>query len=155
MEQDFVTLFGKKPKVYVSPLEPGDHPTKLDKSDLLHIEGIKQYLLIIGLVQWAVQLGRLDVATATMTLSSFQAAPCKGHLEQAEHIVGYLVKNRNALVRVPTDMPDYSALEKPTLNWSQSPYLGAHEIIDPDTPPPLGKSAKCTTNYRWGEQSLG
>jgi hypothetical protein len=144
MEQDFITMFGKKPKAYVSPLEPGDHP-ELDESKLLDIEGIKQYQSIIGSAQWAVQLGRFDIATHTMTLSSFRAAPREGHLERAKRLVGYLVKNRNALVRIRTDMPDCSALQSPTLNWSRSPYDGAHEVIDPDIPPPLGKPVKCTT----------
>jgi hypothetical protein len=80
-----------------------------------------------------------------MTLSTFHAAPSEGHLERAKRLFGYLVKNRNALVRIRTDMPDCSALQSPTLNWSRSPYDGAHEVIDPDIPPPLGKSVKCTT----------
>jgi Reverse transcriptase (RNA-dependent DNA polymerase) len=69
MEQDNISMFGTKPKAYVSPLEPGDHP-EFDASDLLDFEGIKQYQSLIGSIQWAVQLGRFDVATATMTLSA-------------------------------------------------------------------------------------
>jgi Reverse transcriptase (RNA-dependent DNA polymerase) len=144
MEQDFIVMFGKKPKTYVSPLEPGDHP-ELDETELLDIEGIKQFQSIIGSAQWAVQLGRFDIATAIMTMSSFRAAPREGHLERVKRIIGYLVKNRNALVRIRTDAPDCSALQSPTLNWSRSPYDGAKEVIDPDTPPPLGKPVKCTT----------
>jgi Reverse transcriptase (RNA-dependent DNA polymerase) len=42
MEQDFTTMFGKKPKAYVSHLEPGDQ-SELDESDLLDVKGIKKY----------------------------------------------------------------------------------------------------------------
>jgi hypothetical protein len=52
MEQDFIVMFGAKPKAYVSPLEPGDHP-EFDESDLLDFEGIKQYQSLIGSIQWA------------------------------------------------------------------------------------------------------
>jgi Reverse transcriptase (RNA-dependent DNA polymerase) len=78
MEQDFIVMFGKKPKA-----QPGDHP-ELDESELLNIEGIKQFQSIIGSAQWAVQLGRFDIATSTMALSSFHAAPREGHLDCAK-----------------------------------------------------------------------
>jgi hypothetical protein len=136
MEQDYISMFGKKPKAYVSPL---------DESDLLDFEGIKQYQSLIGSIQWAVQLGRFDVATATMTLSAYRAAPHVGHLERAKHLVGYLVKNRNGLVRVRTELPDFSGIEQPNLNWSRTPYDGTREVIDPSAPEPLGKAVKCTT----------
>jgi hypothetical protein len=143
MEQDYVSMFGMKPKAYVSPLEPGNHP-EFDESDLLDFEGIKQYQSLIGLIQWAVQLGRFDVTTATMTLSAYQSAPRVGHLERAKHLIGYLVKNRNRMVGIRTELPDFSGIEQPTLNWSRTPYDGAREIIDPSAPEPLGKAVKCT-----------
>jgi Reverse transcriptase (RNA-dependent DNA polymerase) len=144
MEQDFIAMFGTKPKAYVSPLEPGDHP-EFDESDLLDFEGIKQYQSLIGSIQWAVQLGRFDVATATMTLSAYRSAPRVGHLKRAKHFIGYLVENRNGMVRVHTDLPDFSGIEQPTLNWSRTPYEGACELIDPSAPEPLGKAVRCTT----------
>jgi hypothetical protein len=33
-------------------------------------------------MQWAVSIGRLDIATAVMSLSSFRAMPRRGHLER-------------------------------------------------------------------------
>ena len=58
-----------------SPLEKGDHP-ELDDSELLDAEGIQQYQLLIGLLQWVISLGRFDIATAVMSMSSFQVLPC-------------------------------------------------------------------------------
>ncbi len=72
-------MFGHKPCTYTSPLEKGDHP-ETNESDLLDLDGIKQYQSIIGSLQWAVQLGRIDITTGVMPLSSFGAAPRKGHL---------------------------------------------------------------------------
>ena len=79
--QDFERMFGHKPRPYTSPLEKGDHP-ETNESDLLDFHGIKQYQSIIGSLQWAVQLGRIDITTAVMSLSSFRAAPRKGNLQR-------------------------------------------------------------------------
>jgi hypothetical protein len=59
-------LFGTKPKTkYSSPLAKGDH-LELDTSPELDIKGIEIFLSIIGVAQWVVSLGCLDVATAIM-----------------------------------------------------------------------------------------
>ncbi len=91
-------MFGEKPRHTVtSPLEKGDHP-ELDTSEELDVEGIKKYQSLIGAMQWAVSLGRFDVTTAVMTMSSFRAAPRKGHLERVKRIYGYLSKMRHAAI---------------------------------------------------------
>jgi hypothetical protein len=74
----FQREFGKKPKLLSLPLERGDHP-KQDTSELLDMKGVKLYQSLIGSLQWIVQLGRLDIATAIMSLSGYRAAPRKGH----------------------------------------------------------------------------
>jgi hypothetical protein len=43
---------------------------------------------LIGAMQWAASLGRIGVTTAVMTMSSFRAAPCKGHLDRVKRICG-------------------------------------------------------------------
>ena len=65
------TMFGEKPltKVHVL-LEKGDHP-ELDTSELLDQNRVQQYQSLIGSLQWAISLGRFDIATAVMSLSSF------------------------------------------------------------------------------------
>ena len=68
--QTYKRLFGENPKKYSSPLVKGDHP-ELDTSELLELEAIRIYQSLIGSLQWAVQIGRFDAGTATMTLSRF------------------------------------------------------------------------------------
>ena len=71
MVDSYVSMFGTKPSHTVtSPLEKGDHP-ELDTSDLLDEKGVAMYQSLIGSMQWAVSLGRLDISTAVMTLSGF------------------------------------------------------------------------------------
>ena len=61
---------GKEPLKAVSPLVKNDHP-ELDDSELLDLEGIKIYQSLIGALQWVIQIGRWDTATAVMSLSRF------------------------------------------------------------------------------------
>jgi hypothetical protein len=71
-------IFGEKPKTNVySPLEKGDHP-ELNVSELLDSTGITQYQSLIGSLQWAISLGRFDIATAVMTMSSYMLHQEKG-----------------------------------------------------------------------------
>jgi hypothetical protein len=106
MMMGYEQMFGEKPlsKVH-SPLEKGDHP-ELDTLELLDETGVQQFQLLIGSLQWAISLGRFDIATAVMSLSSFRALPCRGHLEQAKHICNYLYQMRHATIRFRTHEPD-------------------------------------------------
>ena len=74
MMEGYVKMFGTKPKEYDSPLEKGDH-LELDDSEELDQEDVKKYQSLIGSMQWAVSLGRIDITTAVMTMSSFRVAP--------------------------------------------------------------------------------
>jgi hypothetical protein len=75
MISTYVTLFGAKPSSkYSSPLEKGDHP-EIDDSEFLDATGIQQYQSLIGALQWSVSIGRFNVTTAVMTMSSFRAMP--------------------------------------------------------------------------------
>ena len=76
-----------------------------------------------------------------MTLSSFRAQPCKGHLERerAQRIYGYMAKYRDYCVWFRTEEPDLSAMNsKLNLDWSRSIY-GEHSDRPNDAPKPLGK----------------
>jgi len=85
MLDNYVRMFGALPKEVITPLIKGDHP-ELDATSELDIDGLKKYQSLIGALQWVVTLGRLDIAVAVMTVSSFRAAPCEGHLERAKRI---------------------------------------------------------------------
>ena len=136
-------MFGEKPsaKMY-SPLEKGDHP-ELDDSELLDAEGIQQYQSLIGSLQWAISLGRFDIATAVMSMSSFRVLPRRGHLKRLQRICGYLVKMKHAMLRYRVHEPDYSDLPSKEYDWT-SIYGDVQELIPNDAPPPLGKPVTLT-----------
>ena len=56
---------------------------QLDESPLLNEEGITHYQWIIGICQWLVTAGRLDICFAVSCLSRYTSAPREGHLELA------------------------------------------------------------------------
>ena len=131
-------MFGHSPKYYTSPLEKGDHP-EMDASPELDLEGIKKHQSLIGSAQWAVSLGRFDIATAVMTMSAFRAAPREGHMGRVKRIIGYLAKMRHGALRYRTGRPDLSALPDQPNEWKNTPYGDAKEIIPHNAPKPLGK----------------
>ena len=146
MAETYFRHFGDKPKPATSPLEKGDHP-ELDTSEELDLENIKIYQSLIGAMQWAIQIGRMDITTAVMTMSGFRSNPRKGHLERCKRIYGYLFKMRNATIRFRTEEPDYSNLPPSDYDWDMSVYKGATEEIPATMPRPLGKRVVTSTYY--------
>jgi len=146
MIEGFITIFGRKPKHNVSsPLEKGDHP-ELDNSDYLDFDGIAIYQSMIGSLQWAVSLGRIDIQTATMTMSAFRSVPREGHLDRVKRMYSYVSKMRHAAIRTRTEEPDFSTLPEDPNTWDQSVYGEVREEIPKDIPKPLGKHV-VTTHY--------
>ncbi len=137
-------LFGETPRPYLTPLEKGDHP-ELDETELLDAKHTQIYQSLIGATQWIIQLGRFDIATHVMSLSSFRAAPRHGHLMKIRRVYGYLSKFRNSAIRVRTDEPDLSDVNFFDHDWSYSPYAGSQEVLPKNIPPPLGKHVTMTT----------
>jgi hypothetical protein len=89
MIDTYVQLYGENPRKASSPLEQNNHP-EMDNSPFLRQDETQQIQSLIGAMQWAVSIGRLNIMTAVMSLSSFHAMPRRGHLERAKQIYGYL-----------------------------------------------------------------
>jgi len=83
-------------------------------------------------------IGRFDIMTAVMTLSSFCANPRQGHLDQAKCIYGYLSKMRHASIRTRTAAPGLSASPTVDHSWGRTAYVGAEGLTPGDIPRPLG-----------------
>jgi hypothetical protein len=86
-----------------------------------------------------VALGRLDIATAVMTLSGFRALPRQGHLERAQRVVGYLAKMKYAVIRFRGSELNYSDLPSFEYNWEKLVCGDVKEDIPTDAPKLLGK----------------
>jgi hypothetical protein len=115
----------------------GYHP-EIDCSELLGPADIQKYQSLVGSMQWAVSLGRFDIATAVMTLSVFRAAPRVGHLERAKRVVGYLSKMKHAIIWFRVREPDLSDLPDIEYDWELSVYRSVKEAVPQDAPTPRG-----------------
>jgi len=136
---NYERMYGESPKQNVtSPLEKGDHP-ELDTSEFLDEKGTRDYQSLVGSLQWLISIGRFDIMTAVMTMSSFRAAPRKGHLDRVKRIFGYVSKMRNAAIRFRTEEPDLSDVPVMEFDWAKSVYGDVKEILPHDAPEPLGK----------------
>ena len=144
MVSAYEQMFGQSPKTTAqSPLEKGDHP-ELDDTELLDAEWTQKYQSLVGALQWAVSIGRIDVTTAVMSMSSFRAAPRKGHLDRVKRIYGYLAKFDNAALRIRVNEPDYSQLQDPVYDWAYSVYGDGEELLPHKMPEPLGNYVTLT-----------
>ena len=69
-----------------------DYTPELDANTELESDGITMYQEIIGELRWAIEIGIVDIEHEVSVLSSYQAAPRDGHLQQILHIFYFLKK---------------------------------------------------------------
>ena len=75
-----------------------------------------------------------------MTMSKFQSAPRRDHLDRMKRTIGYLCKFQHYKIRFRVDEPDYS--DVPDIkdhNWEHSVYGKHEEDIPIDALMPLGE----------------
>ena len=70
-----------------------DYTHELYSTTELELDGITIYQELIGELRWAIEIGRVDIGHEVSVLSSYQAAPRDGHLQQILHIFTFLKKN--------------------------------------------------------------
>jgi hypothetical protein len=71
------------------PLAP-DYRPELETSEELKADGVQYYQELIGVLRWAVELGRVDILLETSLLLTHLAMPRIGHLNQVYRMFGYL-----------------------------------------------------------------
>ena len=60
----------------------------------------------IGMLQWPIELGQVDIASEISILSQYQALPRQGHMEQMMHICYYLSWKPKTSIYVDLAFPD-------------------------------------------------
>ena len=144
-------LFGELPHRKNVPLPENCHP-ETDTSPELDEDGQSRYQSLIGMLQWAVTLGRFDIACAVMTMSRFRAAPRKTHLDLLLHVFGYLRNHPNGSIRFRTGIPDHERDFKPVeREWSKMVYGEPEEELPPNMLPPKGKPVRVSA---WFDANL-
>ena len=88
-----------------SPLS-NDYRPELDSSPELGVYGGACYQSLIGILQWMVDLGRIDICCELSMMSSQLALPREGNLAQVFHIFAYLKKHHNSSLVFDPSYPD-------------------------------------------------
>jgi hypothetical protein len=117
---------------------PANYKPELDISRELDTVEISEYLQLIGMLRWAVELGRIDIALETALMSQYSASPREGHLEAVYSIFAYLtlVPSGKIIFDPSTPMIDETCFAH-DVDWK--PFYGdVVEEMPLDMPVPLG-----------------
>ena len=132
------------PKKAPTPLSHNYKP-ETDTSPELNDKDTQWYQEMIGILRWAIELGRIDINFEVGIMASHTAMPRKGHLEEVLHIFAYLKKEPNKWILMdPAYPPPFEGTETPVeSDWSEL-YPDAEEPIPTDMPKPRGKHVVIT-----------
>jgi hypothetical protein len=77
-----------------NPFPPNYRP-EVDVTRECGPELTSRYLQLIGILRWAVELGRVDIFQEVAVMSQYQANPREGHLEALYHIFAYMKAHKD------------------------------------------------------------
>ena len=80
VEEGLKKLGLRLPTKVNTPL-PSDYRSELETSAELKSDGIQMYQELIGVLRWAVELGRVDILLEASLMSTYMAMPREGHLQ--------------------------------------------------------------------------
>ena len=121
-----------------TPLSSGYRP-ELDVSAELGTDGHRYYQELIGVLRWAVELGRLDILLEVSLMSAYLASPREGHLEEVLHIFAYLKNHPKRKIAFDPDHPWIDDKRFTTYEWYDF-YRDAKEAIPVNMPKPRGRA---------------
>jgi hypothetical protein len=139
--KDWVDKRGLRLKTKAPGVLPNGYFPELDGSMELDDERATYYQSLIGILRWAVELGRIDICTEVSVMSSYTAMPREGHLEALFHIFAYLSSHdRSKIV-----MDDELAIIPPEEEKDFSEfYPFAKDVMPEEMPEPRGKEVQIT-----------
>ena len=90
----------------VSTPMAAEYRSELDSSPELNEDETTHFQELIGILRWAVEIGRVDILTELSMLSAYQASPRRGHLEQAYHIFAFIKRKIKLTLYFDPSPPD-------------------------------------------------
>ena len=124
------------PSRATTPITAGYRP-ELDTTAELNLSGVRYYQELIGVLRWAVELGRIDILMEVSMLSSHLALPREGHLQQVYHVFAFLKNKPKRTLAFDPQHPDIDESRFVKCDWHDF-YRGAKEPIPGDAPEPRG-----------------
>jgi len=122
---------------------------ELDDSILCESDQIRYFQNLIGMLRWAIEIGRVDIQFEVSCLSRYLMQPRMGHVQQALNVFNYLKHHNRSFILYDT--------RKIEINWTTnniegSPwerasamkelYTDAVEDLPSNAPEPRGKSVQ-------------
>ena len=130
----------KIPSKAETPLTTSYRP-ELDVSPELMPRDSAYYQSLIGILQWIVELGRINICLEVSIMSLHLVTPKKGHLDQVLHIFAYLCKYHNTELVYDLSDPvvEYDVFEQ--RDWTSSEFgtVQGKEEIPHNMPEPRGQ----------------
>ena len=138
--EDWMSKNGYKlPRKASTPMSTSYRP-ELDVSPLLDENLANYYQSLIGVLRWAVEIGRIDITTEVSMLASHMAMPREGHLFAVFHVFAYLKQKHNSrLIFDPTPQRINVNQFKVNEDWKTF-YGDVSDAIPSNSPQPRGKS---------------
>jgi hypothetical protein len=128
-------------KTKASGVLPSGCRLVLDTTKSCEVDEAEYFQQQIGVLRWAIELGRLDITCEVSMLAAYTGAPRIGYLKAMLHIFSYLNQHyRSKLV-----MDDSYVLidDELNLDWSEF-YTEAKEDIQSSIPEPRGNEVQMT-----------
>ena len=132
----------KELKLKVSSPLPINYAPELDATPLCEEDDVSEFHSRIGILRWAVELGRVDICTEVSIMASYAAAPRVGHLEAVYHIFAWLKKHSRSRLVFDSTYPNNTEQSLP--DWTDF-YKDVKEQIPRDAPEPLGNPVEMTS----------
>ena len=119
---------------------------ELDTTPELGPELTNRYQQLIGILRWAVELGRLAIYLEVSLMSQYLANPRAGHLEAVCHIFAFVKKHLQLKIvfdAKDVTLDDSCFAQVPIAEWKEF-YGDVVEELPPNMPEPLGSPIKIT-----------
>ena len=135
VEESLARIGLRLPTKANTPL-PSEYRPEMETSAELKSDGVQTYQELIGVLRWAVELGRVDILLEASLMSTYMAMPREGHLQMLYRMFAYLKTNSRKLGFVPR-RPCINEKRFKQYDWHDF-YRGAVEAIPGDMPVPRG-----------------
>jgi hypothetical protein len=120
-----------------TPLPPNYHPED-DNSAFLKDEEVALYQSFVGTLQWAVELGRIDLTFGVSLMSRFSGAPREDHMQKILWMFTYIKRHLESKLVFDPFARDWSHYQFLNHDWSEF-YPDAMEAIPSNAPEARGK----------------
>jgi hypothetical protein len=125
---------------------PKSYKPELDMSKELNDNLSSRYRQLIGILRWAVELGRVDIYLEVALLSQYLSNPREGHMEAVYSCFAYLKKHdKSAIVFDPNGVKlcEKAFKEVPVAAWKEF-YGDVVEELPPHMPEARGEAVDIT-----------